>query len=161
MKKISVVILCGWMVLSCKKEEKLSSENQNDSIAVVQDSVRTTGEEMVHFETFSFPENIQGCSCSFAKDKTAFEKGELLFADDYGNEATIKVGGDFLKFPMEEGDFDPSNFNRILKHNGYTLEMKTKKLNSDPEAMIFEGSMTLTTPQGKSIHSTIYGECGC
>ncbi|MBS1573558.1 MAG: hypothetical protein JST62_14285 [Bacteroidetes bacterium] len=153
MKKILTISLFSLLVFSCNKEDKKQSDFTNNH--------SQNNNTIQKFQSFSFPEDIQGCSCAFATDKTSFEKEQYIFVDDYGNSATIKWNDEFLKFPMEEGDFDPSHFERELKSNGYILKMKAQKLNEDPETMIFQGEMTITTPEGNTITSPIYGECGC
>lgn len=112
-------------------------------------------------ETFNFPEEVQGCSCYFAKDKADFEAQKYIYVDDYGNNATVKIGGKKIKFPMQEGDFDPSNFGKTLNNGEYKLKMTGKKTNDSEEAMMFQGEITVENKNGETTTSTIYGECGC
>lgn len=161
MKRNLMIMTLLLALFACKKEETssaISSQSTSDSTIATSNTAPSASE---HFQEFDFPDSIQGCSCSFATDKKSFDEGNFIFADDYGAKAMVKYQDQFLEFPMEEGDFDPSYFQRTLKNNGFTLKMKAQKLNSDPEAMIFQGTMTLITPDGKQITSTIYGECAC
>lgn len=162
MKKKWAIVFLTFLLLACKKEEKLenSPKDSIDSIAGINSDSSVIYGSNVGFETFPFPD-MQGCACSFATDKTNFEKGNFVFVDDYGAQATIKYQGQFLNFPMEEGDFDPSHFERVLKNKDFILKMNAEKVNSDPEIMIFKGVMTLTTPDGKSYTTPIYGACAC
>lgn len=162
MKKIIAAFLISFLLVSCKKEAPISDKNSLDSLSMMGTSDSLQIQDPNSFQKFSFPEEIQGCSCAFAANKEEYDKEIFIFADDYGAKALVKYKGETLEFPMEEGDFDPSHFDRVLKNEkGYTLKMKAIKRNSDPETMVFEGEMTLLTPDGKSIFSTFYGECAC
>jgi hypothetical protein len=162
MKKIITVILVGFCFVACKKDPAVSGNKNADSLSMMGTNDSLQIHDPNSFQKFSFPEEIQGCSCAFAANKEEYDKEIFIFADDYGAKALVKYKGETLEFPMEEGDFDPSHFDRVLKNEkGYTLKMKAIKRNSDPETMVFEGEMTLLTPDGKSIFSTFYGECAC
>lgn len=153
MKKLSLLIIAFVIAFSCKKKsEIITDQNTNDT-------ANTTNTLLL--QTFIFPAEVQGCSCYFAKDKADFEKQQYIYVDDYGNNAYTKIGGNLIKFPMEEGDFDPDNFEKTLDNGEYKLTMKGKKLNSNDETMIFEGEITLENKNGEKTTSPIYGECGC
>lgn len=161
-----MVIASLIMLFSCKKEEKITEAggSANDTTYVEMDSLNVqTGENLnqINLETFSFPAEVNGCSCYFAKNKEDFEDEKYIYIDDYGNNAFLKVDGKMLKIIMKEGDFDPANFSKIIKNDDFTVTIKGKKVDELEEVMMFQGTMTVENKDGQKTVTPIYGECGC
>ncbi len=154
---------------SCKKETAQIHEKQTEDSATlisdtlaapVQDSIDLVAEKKL--DKFGFPPEVEGCSCYFAENKSDFQKQQFVYVDDYGNNAYIKLNGKLVKIPMEEGDFDPSNFSKTIENAEYKVEMNGKKIKEMDETMMFEGKMTVENKKtGEKITAPIYGECGC
>lgn len=168
MKKIvktSLLSAIAMMIMhSCTKETAVIEDTQSDSIIVVPtvsaDSVVATN--TLKLDKFAMPPQVEGCSCYFSDTKENFEKEEYIYVDDYGNSAYIQMEGEMIKIPMEEGDFDPSNFSKTIENANYKVTMIGKKVNELDEVMMFAGAMTVENKQtGLKITSPIYGECGC
>lgn len=149
---------------SCKKEYT------NDSIRQTSDSTPTVSIEPAEpevaaklmLQTFSMPAEVQGCSCYFAKNKEDYESEQYVYVDDYGNNAYIKLDGKMIKIPMEEGDFDPSNFSKELEDSDYRISMSGKKTSEQDETMMFQGQVTVfIKKENRTITTPVYGECGC
>ena len=167
MKKIllTAVIL---VVVSCKKDKETVSEIQTntDSTIIQQNSaakIQDSGSvAALQLDKFGFPPEVEGCSCYFAENKADFEAEKYVYIDDYGNNAYIKVKGQLIKIPMEEGDFDPSNFQKAIENDNYKVLMKGQKIKEMDEVMMFTGEMTVEDKKtGEKTTTPIYGECGC
>ena len=161
MKK--VMIVASLMLFSCKKEEKIS-ENKvtTDSLKVAVDSANTTATlNQINLETFGFPAEVNGCSCYFSKNKEDFDQEKYVYIDDYGNSAFLKIDGKQVKIKMQEGDFDPDNFNKVIKNDEFSVTIEGKKVNELEEVMMFQGTMTVENKKGEKTVTPIYGECGC
>lgn len=165
--KFIILFLSFTLIFSCNKEKDTVEETKTDTLPptiddlvdqVVSDSTKIIASEL---QTFSMPPEVQGCSCYFAKNKEDFERGEYIYVDDYGNTAYIKLNGKVTKIPMEEGDFDPSNFSKTIENENLTLTIKGRKLKAIDETMTFQGELTLEKKDGSKSVTYIYGECGC
>lgn len=162
MKKV-LIIASLMMLFSCKKEEKISeNKTKTDSLMSVNDSANVTGTlNQINLETFGFPAEVNGCSCYFAKNKNDFDQEKYIYIDDYGNSAFLKIDGKMVKIEMNEGDFDPENFSKIIKNDEYSVTIQGKKINELEEVMMFQGTMTVENKKGEKTITPIYGECGC
>ena len=153
---------------SCKKDVSVQPTPAPDSVDTVADSVVHAPADSAEIFTqkslgkFGFPPEVEGCSCYFAENKADFEKERFVYVDDYGNNATININGKNVKIPMDEGDFDPSNFTKTIQNAQYLVEMIGKKIDEGDETMLFQGKMNVTDKKTKEVISTtVYGECGC
>lgn len=162
-KTISLLFLL--LFVSCKKEKKTNSDavqntiSKNDTTAAENSKNSSINGKL---ETFGFPAEVQGCSCYFAENKTLFEKQQYLYVDDYGNSAFLKINGKTVRITMEEGDFDPSNFNKTIENEEYRVKMTGEKINELDETMMFKGQMIVENKKtGEKITTPIFGECGC
>lgn len=165
MKKLKYVLLIISItaVVSCKKDKENVVENaapvMNDSINQAKlDSAKIV---KVSAQTFAIPPEVQGCSCLFAKNKEDFDKGKYVYVDDYGNTAYIKLEDEMIQIPMREGDFDPSDFSKIIKNSEVAVIIKGKKVKEAGETTAFEGEMMIERKDGTKNTIPIYGECGC
>ncbi len=149
---------------SCKKEYT------NDSISQTSDSTTTVSIEPAEpemaaktmLQTFAMPAEVEGCSCYFAINQEDYENEQYVYVDDYGNNAFIKLDGKMIKIPMEEGDFDPSNFSKVLEDSDYKISMSGKKTSEQDETMMFTGQLTVfIKKENRTITTPVYGECGC
>ncbi len=144
------------VVFSCNKTEKKTEVTKTNF-----SKVDTTKISISQLETFDFPDEVQGCSCYFAKNKEDFMNQKYIYIDDYGNNAYVKMGGKLLKIAMEEGDFDPDHFDKVIKSDDYTIKIKGEKLPEMGETLMYVGKIIVEKKSGEKITSTIYGECGC
>ena len=162
MKKL-IIITSLMMLFSCKKEEKISeNKTTSDSLMLVNDSANITENyNQINLETFGFLAEVNGCSCYFSKNKDDFQAEKYIYIDDYGNSAFLKIDGKTVKIKMEEGDFDPDNFSKVIKNGDITVTIEGKKVNALEEVMMFEGTMMVENKKGEKTITPIYGECGC
>lgn len=168
MKKILFAAAAMLILTACKKEEPVSSVSVSDSTIVIQDTAKSkkvtdsAANTSLKLGKFGFPPEVEGCSCYFAENKADFEKQHFIYVDDYGNNATIKIGTNTIKIPMEEGDFDPANFSKTVENGEYKIEMNGKKIDEGDETMLFQGTIKVTDlTNGQIFSSAVYGECGC
>ena len=165
MKKL-MIIASLMMLFSCKKEEQITESKPitTDSLKVERDSLNVGTVEVlnqINLETFGFPAEVNGCSCYFSKNKEDFEHEKYVYIDDYGNNAYLKIDGKTIKIKMKEGDFDPDNFNKVIKNEEISVTIQGKKVKELEEVMMFEGTMTVENKKGEKTITPIYGECGC
>lgn len=162
MKK-AMIVASLMMLFSCKKEEKIvENKVTTDSLNVAVDSANTAATlNQINLETFGFPAEVNGCSCYFSKNKEDFDKEKYVYIDDYGNSAFLKIDGKTVKIKMEEGDFDPDNFSKVIKNDEFSVTIEGKKVNELEEVMMFQGTMTVENKKGEKTVTPIYGECGC
>ena len=63
---------------------------------------------------------------------------------------------------MEEGDFDPSNFNKVIEDLDYKIIMTGRKTSEQDETMMFQGELSVyIKKEDRTITTPVYGECGC
>lgn len=167
-QKLLPLILLSIVIISCKKEKEQVAETiKNDSISLKHSDSLLVPEDSAVFEipkmeTFGFPSEVQGCSCYFAQNKSDFENQKYVYVDDYGNNAFIQQNGKLVEIQMEEGDFDPENFEKTIENTNYKVYMKGKNVDKSGEVMMFQGQMIITNKKtGEEILTPIYGECGC
>jgi hypothetical protein len=161
MKNLKYILVFSFLIAfySCNKENSNETSASTDSLnQVTKDSTALISNDL---QTFEIPEELQGCSCYFAKNQEDFKNGKYIYADDYGNTAYIKIDNKIVKIPMEEGDFDPSDFNKTISNDDYTITIKGKKVKEFGETTTFEGKLILKKKDGSTSITTIYGECGC
>lgn len=165
MKKIKYVLLFLSVVsfVSCKKDKENVTDNTeivvNDSIDQVEKDSAIIKQNTL--QTFEIPPEVQGCSCLFAENKEDFDNKKYIYVDDYGNTAYIKLEDKIIKIPMKEGDFDPSDFSKIIKNSEVAVIIKGQKVKEKGETTTFEGELTLEKKDGRKTTIPIYGECGC
>lgn len=149
------------LLVACNKNNKTNENSAGESDSVSIDS-STHQVETLTLQTFEIPPEVMGCSCNFAVSKAEFDAGHYIYVDDYGNKAYLKIEDQLVEIPMEEGDFDPSHFEKSIENENYKVEMKGKSTSEMEEVLRFEGEMTV---ENKTTHQKIttpfYGECGC
>ncbi|AYO57453.1 hypothetical protein CO230_04545 [Chryseobacterium sp. 6424] len=166
MKVLKFLIIASLTAsVACSKESNEISGIPADTLSVMlQDSIQTSDftKDTLLLETFAIPPEVEGCSCYFAKDEQEFERQQFIYADDYGSSAYLKLDGKLVKIPMNEGDFDPSNFKKTIENAQYRVTMSGKQLSAQEELMIFEGQLTVENKSsGEKVTTPIFGECGC
>lgn len=159
---LSVVLML--IAQSCTKDPAVTESEATDSLsvpaAVSTDSIATAN--TLQLDKFAMPAQVEGCSCYFSDTKENFENERYIYVDDYGNSAYLQIARKMIKIPMEEGDFDPSNFNKTIENGDFKVIMSGRKVNEMDEVMMFAGEMTVENKKtGEKTTSPIYGECGC
>ena len=169
MKIRTLIVVLPLILLSCKKDKEVITDSDlqktdvsvSVSAVVKNDSVSVT-ESGLKLDKFGFPPEVEGCSCYFAESKADFEAERFVYVDDYGNNAFIKIENKLVKIPMEEGDFDPANFQKSIENADFKVLMKGKKIKEMEEVMMFSGEMTVENKKtGLKTTTPVYGECGC
>ena len=165
MIKNTAIIFLLLMAVSCKKDTEninIEKSTENGRPTQLQSVTNKQNNEPFQLKSFGFPAEVEGCSCYFAKSKIDFDAEKYIYIDDYGNNGYIKVNGKLVKIPMEEGDFDPSNFQKNIENENFRIFMRGNKVKELEEVMMFEGEMTVENKKtGEKTTSRIYGECGC
>ena len=138
---------------------KQSNSNENDTPVANEIS-----DDPLTIDSFStFPPEIEGCSCYFSNDSTAFKKGKYIYINDYAQTSFLKINGVLTKFTQTEfKEVDKSTTIAKAKSDKYemTIEVIHGK-QSDEETSLQTGTIKLISKKGKSIIKAFYGECGC
>ncbi len=138
----------------------------------ITDSVETTeppqrpvnSAEFFSVDAFSeFPPEIEGCSCYFSRDSTAFAQKEYIYMSNLNDMSIMKLNGAMVKFKKQnERQLDSVNTVTIMKAEGYNMIIKSKTLRpSGDETWIQTGTIQITDSTGHIETRDYYGECGC
>lgn len=159
-----LLVFVAILIISCKKDNNIT----NDKPAEVQqtskmqsaknDSVKLT------LETFGFPQEVEGCSCYFAENRSEFVKQNYIYVDDFQKSAFIKINGEQIKAEyLKENEVLPEkDLNLKAESDDYKITVKGIKVEKgEIETALYEGTITVETKDGKKIESEFYGECGC
>jgi len=162
--KYLIIFFSAFLLVACKKEkENVSNTIPTDSLKVVKDSVKTDSTSAnVLVDVFPFPKEIKECSCYFAKNKADFENEKYIYADDAGKTAYMKLDGKRLAMNLlSSSDMEADEeLTKEIENENYKISVKGKKIKNE-EVLLFEGTLTITKPDGSVITMPIYGECGC
>lgn len=152
--KLTFTVLVLALLFSCQKDKKVTEE----PIPKVENPIS----EVLNVQSFSALPELSDCYTYIAENKENFESENFIFADDYGNNAYLKINDEILKIPLEEGDFDPSDLEREVHFENGKIQIKLEpvQLDESEEQFIFQGQMTIEQ-DGKVFTTTIYGESSC
>ncbi|WP_370900363.1 hypothetical protein [Chryseobacterium gossypii] len=162
--KYLIIFFSAFLLTACKKDkEAAQSPAAADSLKITKDTVKAKVlSEKILIETFPFPKEIKECSCYFAQNKADFEAEKYIYADDAGKTAYMKLDGKRQVMNLiSSSDMEvDEELSKEIESDGYKISVKGKKIKGE-EALLFEGTMTIEKPDGTSITTRIYGECGC
>lgn len=162
--KYLIIFFSAILLIACKKEkETVSNSKANDTVNIVQDSAKTDIQPAdVLVEVFPFPKEIKECSCYFAKNKADFENEKYIYADDAGKTAYMKLDGKRIAMNLiSSSDMEvDEELTKEIENENYKISVKGKKIKNE-EVLLFEGTLTITKPDGSVTTMPIYGECGC
>jgi len=162
--KYLIILFSAFTMIACKKEKATVSDSKPvDSLTIVQDSVENDSETAhVLVDVFPFPNEIKECSCYFAKNKSDFENEKYIYADDAGKTAYMKLDGKRLAMNLiSSSDMEANEeLTKEIENENYKISVKGKKIKNE-EVLLFEGTLTITKPDGSVTTMPIYGECGC
>jgi hypothetical protein len=123
-----------------------------------------TGDPLFIVDTFStFPKEIDGCSCYYAKDSLDFKAGHYIYLNDYAKISFVKINGVVTKFTQTESKEIDANTTTAKYHcENYEMKIETKSgKKSGEETMLKTGTFNLTDKKGTTVSMAFYGECGC
>ena len=152
------------LLLKKKSEEK--SKTLTGKVAVLKDSIATLKSTFPFINTtidYEQGTSVEaGCSCSFAESKQKYDKDEILYISDLGDNCTISINNKNIHLKnstpniIEEAKF--SNNEYIV----YIHKNKIVKSNDEYETTWFTAEMIIENKKnGKKIIKNVYGSCGC
>lgn len=152
----SLALLTLLFLFACNQPSSPNSQTATED--------QTMQAQELTIDTFStFPPEIDGCSCYFSSDSTAFEKRVYIYMNDYGKISFLKINGVLTKFTqtdLKEVDEKKTIIKAKSEQYEMTLEATELGQNGD-ETWLKSGSIKLTDKKGKTITQSFYGECGC
>ncbi len=153
MHKIITSIFILTVLFSCEKEKKIVDTPTTPK-------VENTENQRIDIQTFSEIPEIGDCSTYIAIDKIQFDAQKFIFADDYGNNAYLKINDENIHIELEEDDFDPSDKKRVILHKDLKISIYIDSQEEKEDAFIFKGKMVVEKGKQKTT-LPIYGKCSC
>lgn len=151
---ITLSILALAFLFSCQKDKKMDKDEPT------KEALSTENE--LDLQTFSELPELADCNTYIARNEEAYEKGEFIYADDYGNNAYIKIGDKLITIPLDEGDFDPSDNIRTIewKEGNISFDIAPLIAPTGEEEVLFKGVMKIQV-DGKVYQTPVYGKYSC
>jgi hypothetical protein len=169
-RKIIIGLFFNSLLLACGQSKHSENVNRKDSINQLVDSINVAkvDEDLIEIkqiaiDTFStFPSEIDGCSCYFSNDKNELKSGRYIYADDYGPNAFISIGGHFIKFSLLKSDTLIGGYSiQIFNNEKYEMTVKKKQVGQLDETWQQQGTLTIKLGEKVIYKKDFYGECGC
>lgn len=155
-KKPYLALLALLFLFACKQPAPPHSQTSTED--------QTMEAQELSIDTFStFPPEIDGCSCYFSSDSTAFEKRVYIYMNDYGTLSFLKINGVLTKFTQTDLK-KMGEKKTIMKAKSDQYEMTLESIDgiqNGDETWLKSGTIKLTDKKGKTITKSFYGECGC
>ena len=153
-------------ILSLKKQSEDNSKMLTKTVNVLKDSIVFLNSSIPFINTtidYEQGTSVEaGCSCSFAESKQKYDKEEILYISDLGDNCTISINNKNIHLKnstpniIEEAKF--SNNEYIV----YIHKNKIVKSNDEYETTWFTAEMIIENKKnGKKIIKNVYGSCGC
>lgn len=163
--KYAIIFFSAFLFVACKKEQQQNAQSSvsPDSVKIIQDSAMSdTSPGKIAVDTFPFPSEIKECSCYFAKSKADFLAEKYIYADDVGKTAYMKLDGKRMALNLiSSSDMEvDEQLSKEIENDDYKISVQGKKIKGE-EALLFEGTLTIEKPDGTTVTTPIYGECGC
>jgi hypothetical protein len=151
---------------SLKKQSEDNSKMLSKTVAALKDSIVFLNSSFPFINTtidYEQGTSVEaGCSCSFAESKQKYDKDEILYISDLGDNCTISINNKNIHLKnstpniIEEAKF--SNNEYIV----YIHKKKIVKSNDEYETTWFTAEMIIENKKnGKKIIKNVYGICGC
>lgn len=162
MKKTIFILGFLCIATACKKETGADNNEVSTVSKKKTDTAEAATPEKIKIESFAFPEEIKECSCYFSKNRTDFENEKYIYADDAAKIAYMKIDGKKVVLDLiSSNDMHESDeLSKEIETESYKISVKGKKIKGE-EALLFEGTLTIEKPDGTTVTTPIYGECGC
>ena len=106
----------------------------------------------------AFPDEIDGCSCSFYLSEEDEENQKYIFVNDFVSVAFASVNGKLEQFELKK--FEESKRSYLYTNGVYELEIKVTNKVYRAEKSFLEATIILTRGD-KSLQKDIAGNCGC
>lgn len=150
-------------LVSCKKE---TAAMENPAPKTIQKPAgkQVTAKAPLAISAFGFPDSIEGCSCYFGEDRTAFISQNYIYTDDFQSKAFLKINGVLTEFKMDAKaqQFTKDGIHTTFKNADYEVTVEGKKVaEGEIETALYEGDITVKDQAGRSVTEKFYGECGC
>lgn len=146
------------LLVGCQKEQKakkdITTETHTDD----------TSKKAIVLESFSgYPPEIDGCSCIFASDSTAYNQDQHIYVNDFAKTSFVKINGKLIRFE-EISHEKKDSLNTVAKYKAGNYSMiVTVKNNGESgyEAYSTTGSIKIEDDKGNTSEQPFYGICGC
>ncbi|WP_210487370.1 hypothetical protein [Rufibacter aurantiacus] len=111
-----------------------------------------------------FPEEVEGCSCYFSRNKQEFAAGKYIYMNNYANLAFVSIGGQLVRLEcIDKSDSVKTDAPYRDASVKYELRAIVKKSSpSGEEVFKTEGVLLVKDLKtGASSEIPFVGECGC
>lgn len=161
---LSLFILLVFSLQSCKKEASKDVSKVNHAQKTSGKKSDSLDSKILELQSFGFPQEVEGCSCYFAKNREEFIKQNYIYVDDFQRFSFLTINGELVKIPYgKQNEVLPEkNLNIESKNKEYSVKIKGKLIEQgEIETALYEGILEVTKSDGSKVSSKIYGECGC
>ena len=110
------------------------------------------------------PDEIDGCSCYFALEAAAFNRGDFIYFDDTEQFAFINLNGELLKFTLDPEsvvETDEDRFERTYGLGDYSLHISGITTTRGMSTFKQKGTIALKQHGILLYETAVTGECGC
>jgi hypothetical protein len=165
--QIIIGLFLNALLLACGESKRTETTSSKDSIIQEVDSVSVAKVDndlaqlnQIAIDTFSSVPS--GCSCYFSSNQNEFKARKYIYADDYGSNAFISIGGDKIKFALVKSDTAKEGHSvEIFKSEKYEMIIEKRQVGESDETWQQEGTLTIKSDAKVIYKKYIYGECGC
>ena len=157
MIKCVAAFVIGLTLIGCQKQE-------NKKITTLTEPIKTEAleEKPLELESFTFPSEIEGCGCYFAKNNDDLAAEKYIFVDEIDGKTYFKIGDQELHLKKSDDNISMETLTKSIEDKNYKITLNGNRVKNDDEALIFKGNMkVLNKKTGQEIQSPIIGECGC
>jgi len=153
-----------------KNEKKKLSTKMTDLTAEENDALNSTKNrhsnavDKPKIEVIEkWPDDIEGCSCYFSRNRAEFKKSEYIYMDNYGDIAYLKINGNLERFRLAKSKslMSSDRTEATWVNENFEFDIKTEQIGQIDETWQRKGKLTLKQKDGEIIEEDIYGECGC
>ncbi len=173
MKTCCGLLLLYWLFVSCTQKPAPAEENKpaQASAPLEQPPVEqpqepaTSRPKAIVLDSYSeFPEEVEGCSCYFSRNKQEFAAGKYIYMNNYANLAFVSIGGQLVRLEcIDKSDSVKTDAPYRDASVKYELRAIVKKSSpSGEEVFKTEGVLLVKDLKtGASSEIPFVGECGC
>lgn len=149
---IVIVLLLG--CADCSRTAKDES--------VISETVEHTREILIDVLD-TWPEEIDGCSCYYGRDKDEFSKKTFIYIDNFGDLSYMRIDGQLEKFHLTKADTLSSleDLLEVWTNDDFEVTIEKRQIDQVDETWQYTGKLTVKSESGILAEEKIYGECGC
>lgn len=109
-----------------------------------------------------WPEEIEGCSCSFGKTLQDVYDRKYTYVDNFEETAMIKMNGKMIPFKLIKAEpFSENSIIKTFSSGKYILNFDVKKAGMSDSQTVYKGTVILSKDGSIIAKDNVHGSCGC